>query len=52
MYERVIREATRVEDLRVYLNGAVLPQVWRKLFLPLRVRRSWEDRFPDLGFVV
>ncbi len=38
MYERVIREATRVDDLRSYLNAAVLRQVWRQLFLPARVR--------------
>lgn len=48
MYERVIREATRVDDLRLYLNGVVLRQVWRALFLPSRVRRGWEDRFSDL----
>jgi hypothetical protein len=48
MYERVIREATQVEDLRSFLNGAVLHQVWRRLFLPQRVRQSWEQRFPDL----
>jgi hypothetical protein len=49
MYERVIREATQVDDLRSYLNEAVLQQVWRRLFLPARVRLSWEERFPDLG---
>jgi hypothetical protein len=49
MYERVIREATRIDDLRTYINGAVLCQVWRSLFLPARVRRVWEERFPDLG---
>jgi hypothetical protein len=48
MYERVIREATRIDDLRTYLNGAVLREVWRSLFLPVRVRRIWEERFPDL----
>jgi hypothetical protein len=48
MYERVIREATRVDDLRSYLNEDVLRQVWGGLFLPARVRRSWEDRFPEL----
>jgi hypothetical protein len=48
MYERVIREATRAEDLRSYLNEQVLRQVWNQLFLPPRVRRTWEDRFPDL----
>jgi hypothetical protein len=48
MYERVIREATRLDDLRSYINQEVLRQVWVRLFLPARVRRSWEDRFPDL----
>jgi hypothetical protein len=48
MYERVIREATRIDDLRSYLNEEVLRQVWIRLFLPARVRRSWEARFPDL----
>lgn len=48
MYERVIREAMQVDDLRSYLNEKVLHQVWRDLFLPARVRQSWEERFPDL----
>lgn len=48
MYERVIREAGRPDDLRSYLNEAILRQVWRSLFLPPRVRRTWEQRFPDL----
>lgn len=52
MYERVIREATRVDDLRSYLNEEVLRQIWKRLFLPARVRRSWEDRFPDLRLAV
>jgi hypothetical protein len=48
MYERVIREATRTEDLRAYLNAAVLRRVWGKLFLPAQVRDRWELRFPEL----
>ncbi len=48
MYERVIREATRPEDLRSYLNAAVRRETWRQLFLPARVRRVWEERFPAL----
>jgi hypothetical protein len=48
MYERVIREATRANDLRSYLNESVLRQVWSLLFLPRSVRQSWEQRFPDL----
>lgn len=48
MHERVIREATRVDDLRSYLNGTVLREAWRQLFLPERVRRIREERFPVL----
>ena len=40
MYERVIREATQVNDLRSYINEKILRQVWGRLFLPARVRRS------------
>jgi len=48
MNERVIREAASADDLRSYLNEAVLRQVWQRLFLPRRIRQSWEQRFPDL----
>ena len=48
MYERVIREATRIDDLRAYVNGTVLREAWRQLFLPVRVRRIWEEQFPVL----
>jgi hypothetical protein len=48
MYERVIREAAHVDDLRLYLNETVIRQVWRQLFLPVHFRQSWEERFPDL----
>lgn len=48
MYERVIRESTRIDDLRAYINGAVLNEAWRQLFLPARVRQIWEERFPTL----
>ncbi|MGH3712482.1 MAG: hypothetical protein ACRDT4_03335 [Micromonosporaceae bacterium] len=49
MYERVLREAQDVEDLRRFLNGVVLRRVWHRLFLPRRVRDLWEGRFPDLS---
>lgn len=48
LYERVIREATRVDNLHAYINGLILCEVWRQLFLPPPVRRNWEERFPDL----
>lgn len=49
LYQRVIREAVRAEDLRRYLNAQLLRNVWPGLFLPVRARRLWEDRFPDLA---
>lgn len=52
LYERVIREAMTVEDLGRYLNAGVLAQVWRHLYLPTRLRREWERRFPQLARAV
>jgi hypothetical protein len=48
MYEIVIRESMRVDDLRRFLNAATLRRVWDRIFLPRTVRRLWETRFPDL----
>lgn len=48
MYERVLREAENAEDLRRYVNAAMLRRVWHRMFLPRRVRDLWERRFPDL----
>lgn len=48
MYEKVLREAIRTEDLTTFLNGSTLLAVWRDLFLPRDVRRAWEDRHPVL----
>lgn len=49
MYEVVLREAMDVQDLRRYLDGPMLRTVWRRLFLPQRVRDLWERRFPELA---
>jgi len=49
LYMRVIRESTRVEDLRRFLNAQVLTRLWPQLVLPARVRALWQDRFPSLG---
>lgn len=49
MYQRVIREAARADDLRRYLNAAILRDIWHTLYLPPQVRHLWEDRFPDLA---
>jgi prevent-host-death family protein len=48
MYEAVLREASRPDDLASYLNGEVLTAVWPDLFLPRGLRRAWEERHPAL----
>ena len=48
MYEKVLREAIRIDELTTYLNGARLIAVWPDLFLPRDVRHAWEARHPAL----
>ncbi|TDC08490.1 hypothetical protein E1267_10195 [Nonomuraea longispora] len=48
MYERVIREATRLDELRMYLNYEKLIELWPRLFLPIEARRAWEASFQQL----
>jgi hypothetical protein len=51
VYQTVLREATRPEDLTTYLDGDTLAALWRDLFLPKGVRRAWEDQHPALRAV-
>ncbi len=48
MYEIVLREASRPEDLTAYLNGEILARVWPAIWLPATVRRAWEEQHPQL----
>jgi hypothetical protein len=48
MYEKVLREAVRVEELTSYLNGGRLIAAWPDLFLPRDVRQAWEDQHASL----
>jgi hypothetical protein len=48
MYENVLRETTRSDDLRRYLNGRLLCRVWPALNLPRAVRAAWERHHPVL----
>jgi hypothetical protein len=48
MYENVLRETTRVDDLRALVNGRALRRVWRRLNLPRGVRLAWESRHRGL----
>jgi hypothetical protein len=48
MYENVLREAVRVDELRTYLHGPTLRRVWPELNLPRGVRAAWEARHAAL----
>jgi hypothetical protein len=52
LYQTVLREASRPEDLTAYLDGDTLIALWPDLFLPSGVRQAWEDAHPLLRATV
>jgi hypothetical protein len=52
MYQTVLGEARRPEDLTSYLDRDTLIGLWPALFLPKGVRRAWEERHPVLRTAV
>ena len=48
MYQVVLGEAIRAEELTGYLNRDMLLAIWPDLYLPKGVRRAWEERHPAL----
>ena len=48
LYQTVLREASRPEDLTRYLDSGMLVALWPELRLPAGVRQAWEDRHPAL----
>jgi hypothetical protein len=48
VYQIVLGEAIRAEELTTYLNRDTLVAVWRDLYLPKGVRRAWEEVHPAL----
>ncbi|MGO9080990.1 MAG: hypothetical protein ACLQDY_18415 [Streptosporangiaceae bacterium] len=48
LYQTVLREASRPEDLAAYLDGGTLVALWPDLYLPRGVRQAWEERHPAL----
>jgi hypothetical protein len=48
MYEHVLGQAVREEELAAWLNGEMLAEMWPRLYLPKGVRRAWEERHPSL----
>jgi hypothetical protein len=49
MYETVLREASRPEELARWLDGGTLVRLWSDLVLPPQLRQLWETRFPELA---
>ena len=48
LYQIVLREASRPEDLTGYLDRDTLIGVWPELHLPKGVRHAWEEHHPQL----
>jgi hypothetical protein len=48
VYEMVLLEAIRLDELRTWLHGPTLIRLWPRLYLPRGVRRDWEARHPEL----
>jgi hypothetical protein len=49
VYELVLQEASSTGEIVRYVNGAALVDAWRRLWLPGRVRQTWEERFLELA---
>jgi DNA invertase Pin-like site-specific DNA recombinase len=52
VYQVVLREASRPDDLAGYLNGDALVSLWPDLRLPHGIRRAWEEDHPSLRALV
>ncbi len=48
LYQTVLREASRPEDLTGLLNRDILISIWPGMWLPAGVRRAWEEIHPVL----
>lgn len=48
LYEIVLREAGRPDDLIRYLDRDTLVGLWPELYLPCGVRLAWEEHHPVL----
>lgn len=48
LYQTVLREASRAEDLTRFLDRGTLIGLWPQLHLPRGVRQAWEEQHPVL----
>jgi hypothetical protein len=51
LYRAVLREAQQADDLRTWLSADHLVRLWPQLYLPPKIRRIWEERFPPLASI-
>jgi hypothetical protein len=49
VYEIVLREAVRHDELATWLDEQTLRRLWPDLYLPRGVRQAWELRHHDLA---
>jgi hypothetical protein len=49
LYERVLVDAVRAQEVTRLLAAGRLRLLWSRPFLPAKVRQLWESRFPGLG---
>jgi hypothetical protein len=49
MYRTVLAEASKPDDLARFINRDALIRLWKTIWLPPKIRRLWEERFPELG---
>lgn len=48
LYQTVLREASRPDDLTTFLNRDILISLWPRISLPAGVRQAWEELHPVL----
>lgn len=48
MYRTVLEEAFNADDLHRFLNREKLMELWPTMRLRPKVRRLWEEKFPEL----
>lgn len=49
LYRAVLIEAASPQDLYAYLDDGLLRRLWALLWLPVQLRKAWEQRFPVLA---
>ncbi|WP_239153487.1 hypothetical protein [Virgisporangium aliadipatigenens] len=48
MYETMLRETIRYDELRRWLDAETLVRLWPEMIMPRGVRAAWQERYPQL----